>query len=311
MPKSVLHELRMVADTNNNLIEDVATGAYFTFNGRSHVYCPSVAAGTKKLPDAGIGTQATFKAAGSVTLTNSAGVTVATLSSTQLVTCTVTSRTSAGVSTWTAYAGNTSGISVSDASDRTTATTAEAWLTELANSYRKIEIPLQGAILAAGTPMAAFADNAAPNPGITLANSKATGIRWNNNATQNAPVWFNVPMPYQYFDASTTFQPTVYVLASKVGATVGDATTFTVTAFGQKVGQLHDADSNLIDDGVTSGVTSAMTGNAATKTVQQVSVQGSNLVGGTLPKVISLSITPTSGTLGTDDVIIHRLWMEF
>lgn len=296
----------MVADTGNNLIQDVSSGGTFDFAGRSDVYCASVAAGTKKLPDMGPGTKGTFKAAGSVTLTNSAGTTVATPTSGQTVTVMVTSRTSAGVSTWAAFSGSATGVSVTDSNAYTAQTTVEGWLNDLAVGQRVIEVQLGAGILAAGTPMAAFADNAgAPAPGITLANSKAVGIRWNNQGTQNAPVWFNVPMPYQGFDTSGLL-PRVRILASKVGATSGDATTFTVTAFSQKVGSLHDADSDLI-----SGVSTAMTGNATSKTVQEVYADFNELGGGTLPKSISLSITPTSGTLGTDDVIVHRIWMTF
>lgn len=309
MSVQTLADLAAVAETGNNLFQDVASGGTFNFGGRSHVYCPSVAAGTKKLPDSGPGTVATLRAAGSVTIANSAGVTVATLSSSQTVTVTAVSRT-AGVTTWAAYSGNASGITVSDANGYTAQTTVEGWLNESASNHRFIEIPILNGILAAGTPLAAFANNASPNPGVTLANSKALGVRWNDNATQNAPVWFSVPMPYQGFDASSLI-PVLHVLASKTGATAGDATTFTVTAFTQTVGSLHDAGSNIADNGFTSGVTTAMTGNATAKTVQEVTVAFSDLVGGTLPKHISMSITPTSGTLGTDDVIIHRLWITY
>lgn len=106
MSVKVLADLYAVAETGNNLIADVATGATFDFGGRSHVYCPSVAAGTKKLPDAGPGTEAIFKAAGSVTLTNSLGVTIQALTTGLIVKATAVSRTSAGVTTWTSTSLN-------------------------------------------------------------------------------------------------------------------------------------------------------------------------------------------------------------
>jgi hypothetical protein len=305
MSIQTLADLAHCAETGNNKFEDVATGGTFDFGGRSQVFCFSVAAGTKKLPDSGPGTVATLKAAGSVTLTNSAGVTVATLTSSQTVTVTAVSRTSANVTTWAAYSGNSSGITVTDTNGYTTQTTAEGWLNELASNQRLVNVDLASAILAAGTPMAAWADNASPNPGITLANSKAVGLRWNNNATQNAPVWFNVPLPFQGFDTSA-MNVTVNIVASKTGATVGDATTFTCTAFPLAVGALHDNGTDVVV-----AATSAMTGNATAKMVQEVTTSLTDLSGGTIPKVISLSVTPTSGTLGTDDVIIHRIYLTF
>jgi hypothetical protein len=209
--------------------------------------------------------------------------------------------------TWAAHGPSAAGTSITDTNQYTDQTTVEGWLNELASNSRTINIPVLNAILGAGTPLAAWADNASPNPGVTLANSTAVGVRWNNNATQNAPVWYSVPMPYTGFSLGAGFSPTVHVLASKIGATVGDATTFTIAAHAQTVGATHDASGDVM----ATGVTGAMTGNAATKTVQEVSTVFGDLSGGTLPKAVSLSITPTSGTLGTDDVIIHRIWLTY
>ncbi len=296
---SVLHQIGHQWMGKNHTIQDPGTGNTFAQCGAAYGLA-SVGAGTYTLPDDGLPMY--VRATGSVTIQSAAAVTVATMTTGQIAFFVPATST-----TWVAHGPGAGNVSITDSNSRTTATTVEAWLDELADNQRTIEVPLMDAILAAGTPMAAWADNASPNPGITLANSKAVGLRWNNNATQNAPVWFAVPMPYEGFDTSGGFAPTINVLASKVGATVGDATTFTVTAFGQTVGATHDNDSDL----VATAATSAMTGNAASKTVQQVSTTLSDLSGGTLPKSISLSITPTSGTLTVDDVIIHRIWMTY
>ncbi len=157
-----------------------------------------------------------------------------------------------------------------------------------------IEIPLYG-ILAAGTPMAAFADNASSNPGITLADSKAMGLRWNNAASQTA-VFLRGLLPG---DIDTSKDATVEVIASKTGATVGDATTFTIAAYNAAVGALYDADTNF------GGATSAMTGDAAAKTVQKVTRTLTAADLGVAGEPFTLSIKPTDGTLGTDDVIVH------
>lgn len=284
-------------------IANPGTGNTMNLNGKDRGLA-TLSAGTYKLPaNIPAGITVYVLASGSVTIQNSAAVTVGTLTTNQMGIY-----QSRGSSAWVALGPGAANVSVTDSSSRTTQTTVEGWLNELAGNIRFIEVPLAAGMLAAGTPMAAFADNAgAPAPGITLVNSKAVGIRWNNQATQNVPVWFNVPMPYSGFDQAGGFLPTVRVLASKVGATVGDATTFSVTAFAQTVGALHDAGSDIFQGGATS----AMTGNATSKTVQEVSLDGTELSGGTLPKSISLSITPTTGTLGTDDVIVHRIWMTF
>lgn len=166
----------------------------------------------------------------------------------------------------------------------------------------KMAIPLSGAILAAGTPMAAWADNAgASAPGVTLANSEAYGIRWNNQASQTAVIigWV---LPG---DIDTSKDAVLEVIASKVGATVGDATTFTIGIFNNAVGALHDADGNY------GGATSAMTGNATSKTVQRVTRTLAAADLGAAGEPVSMSINPTDGTLGTDDVIVHAIVLRY
>lgn len=164
-----------------------------------------------------------------------------------------------------------------------------------------LRLDLMTAILAAGTPMAAFADNASSNPGVTLNDSKAVGIRWNNNATPTA-VWTRSMWPR---DMDPSYAATLVITAAKTGATSGDATTFTVTAFKNATGALDDADTNF------GGVSSAMVGTAAAKTVQQVtlSLAAANLgVGG---DAFSISIAPTAGTQGTDDVSVYSIELQY
>lgn len=291
-------------ETGTQLGAPVSSGGTLSIDGRDRrIFVLST--GTYKLPaNVPRGVQCSVLATGTVSLQNAAGVAVQTLTNGQFGTY-----TSLGSNNWAAIGPLpiASEITVADANEYTAQTTVEAWLNELESNQRIINIPILSGMLAAGTPLAAFADNAgAPAPGITLVNSEAVGIRWNNQATQNAPVWFHVPFPTVGFDFFTTLRPRLYVVASKVGATVGDATTFTATCFMQQVGTVHDGSSNLIPS-----ATSAMTGNAATKTVQEVSVQLDEMTGGTIPSCLSLSITPTTGTLGTDDVIIHALRLQF
>lgn len=164
-----------------------------------------------------------------------------------------------------------------------------------------VSIPFTAGILAAGTPMAAFADNASSNPGVTLNNSKAMGIRWNNNASQTA-VWTRFSLPY---DVDTSKAATLVLTAAKTGATVGDATTFTVAAYNQATGAAEDADTNF------GGATSAMTGDAAAKTVQQVTLTLAAADLGVPGDPVSLSFKPTDGTLGTDDVVLYGMTLQY
>lgn len=165
----------------------------------------------------------------------------------------------------------------------------------------QINVPLMSGILAAGTPMAAWADNASSNPGITLTNSEAYGIRWNNNATQTA-VWFGVAMPQDLDDAAPVV---LHALVSKSGATSGDSTTLTVTAFFQTAAALHDADADC------GGTSSAVNGAAAAKTVTELTLSIAAADVPPAPCHLSFSIKPTDGTLGTDDFMVHALWLEY
>ena len=160
--------------------------------------------------------------------------------------------------------------------------------------------------LAAGTPLAAFADGASATPGLALDNSEAAGVRWNNHANP-AAIWGSLALPQ---DRAPDTDVIVHIVASKTGATVGDATTFDVGAFFHPVGALRDADATA------GGASSAVTGNAATKTVQKVT---RTIAAADIPDpastdpcaVLSLSLKPTDGTLGTDDITIHAVYLEY
>jgi hypothetical protein len=94
-------------------------------------------------------------------------------------------------------------------------------------------------------------------------------------------------------------------LAAKTGATIGDATKFTISAYNNVVGALYDADADF------GGDTDAMTGDATAKTVQHVTLTLSLANLAAYPAVIELTIQPKDGTLGTDDVIMLAAWIEY
>lgn len=156
-------------------------------------------------------------------------------------------------------------------------------------------------ILLTGAPLAIFADGASAVPGSAIADSKANVIRWNNNATLNGVMAsFLVPL-----NMDITANATVTIRASKVGATVGDAVTFAVGAYNQVVGALHDADTNY------GGTSSAMTGDAATKTIQAVTLTLALANLAAYPASVTLTVKPTDGTLGTDDLVVHSVVITY
>ena len=156
-----------------------------------------------------------------------------------------------------------------------------------------LQIPMSVWQEADGTALADFADGASNTPGYS-AGDESFGIRWNNAAAPD-PISCSVTVPQ---DIDTSANVTMNILAAKVGATVGDATTWTVEAFNNVDGALYDADTDY------GGTSSAMTGDAATKTCQ---LETLTLAAANLPAAgsqIVLTIQPTDGTLGTDDVIL-------
>lgn len=164
-----------------------------------------------------------------------------------------------------------------------------------------LNVPLGSFWEVDGTALAAFASASEPTPGLALDNSEAAGIRWNNHANPD-PVTATIPLP---FDRQPGSDVTVVVLASKSGATVGDAVTFDVGAFVAAVGALHDAGDSL------GGTTGAMVGNAAAKTMQRVTlaIAGEDIPDA--PGTLTLTLQPTDGTLGTDDVTVHAVYLEY
>lgn len=169
-----------------------------------------------------------------------------------------------------------------------------------------LELPFAGLIIAAGTPLAAFANGVSTTPGLALDNAKAACVRWNNDA---APAAFLLEAQLPRHRQPQT-DLILHIIASKSGATVGDATTFAVSAWAQTIAALSDA---ATDAG---GTTNAMVGNAAAKTEQHLTLKliRANIpdtAAGGLPSALTLAIKPTAGTLGTDDVSINSMWLEY
>jgi hypothetical protein len=203
----------------------------------------------------------------------------------------------------TSAAHAASAISIADAGNHTATAQVEAALQEIyaslltAKGITPIPMPT---ITDAGVALAAFSDGASPTPGFCVT-AKGLGIRWNNHATPGA-VGTKVIVPP---DADVTANMVLHILAAKTGATVGDATKFTVVAYNNDVGAAYDADSDF------GGDTGAMTGDATAKTVQEVTLTLALANLTAYPAAMELTLKPKDGTLGTDDVIMLAAWIEY
>jgi hypothetical protein len=194
-------------------------------------------------------------------------------------------------------------VSISDSGSFTSTATVEAALQEIyqhiATAKGIIEVPMPN-ILNDGTALAQFSDGDSATPGY-CATAEGMGIRWNNHATPT-PVATKVLVPP---DMDAGSDAVLHILAAKTGATVGDATKFTVQAFNNDVGELYDADADF------GGDTDAMTGDATAKTVQEVTLTLANANLTAYPAAIELTMQPKDGTLGTDDVILLKAWVAY
>lgn len=283
-------------DTGSQTIADPGSGGTFNLRGIDRGVA-TIASGTRVLPNGiPLGVSLFVKASGSVTITDAAATTIATLTSGQMGRF-----ESLGSNAWF------SPSAILDAGAYTDTASVETALQRLMRDTQSVHVNLHSALDADGDPLAKFADGASAVPGFNLANSEAFGIRWNNNATHNT-VLLSCSIP-RSFDGDDSVL-TMNVVASKTGATLADAATFLVTAYSNVVGLLHDAGANL------GGTTSAMTGNATAKTVQRVTLTmtnanapfGSNTAS---PTKITFTIKPTDGVLSADDVIIHDIYFTW
>jgi hypothetical protein len=200
-------------------------------------------------------------------------------------------------------AHSASAIAVVDEGTFTEADDVEEALAEIYQHLKSakgiIPVPMPN-ITNAGAALAAFSDGDSAVPGYCVT-AKGLGIRWNNHATPGA-VGTKVIVPP---DADVTANMVLHILAAKTGATVGDAVKFTVGAYNNDVGAAYDADDNF------GGDTTAMTGNATAKSVQEVTLTLALADLTAYPAAIELTIKPKDGTLSADDVILLAAWIEY
>lgn len=159
-----------------------------------------------------------------------------------------------------------------------------------------MSVPLNAFTATDATPLAKFASASSPTFGLNLADSEALNIRWNNDPSPGT-IRATASLPDDLDGSDLVLE----FLVSKSGATVGDATTLTITAFIISAGDLHDAGSDV------GGVTAAVAGAAVAKTTTLLT---RTIAGASIPataRLLNFTITPTAGTLGTDDLMLHEV----
>lgn len=182
------------------------------------------------------------------------------------------------------------------------ASTLDEIYAAMLTAQKTIPIDLTSSIdIATGAVLAVFAGGASTTPGTQLTDSKTAAVRWNNDAAPGA-IAVNVPKPQ---DLDDTKDVVFHALVSKTGATLADATKLTVGAFEVQPGALHDADANF------GGDSDAVVGDAAAKTVTELTLVLAAANVSAAPGAFNLQIKPKAGTLGTDDLLLHAAWLEY
>lgn len=161
-----------------------------------------------------------------------------------------------------------------------------------------LDIPIGSAVEKDGTALAIWGDGSATEPGWNTG-AEAGGVRWDPNGNPD-PIKFSVPIPP---DLDATKDVILHISGAKEGATSGDAINWTVEAFNNVVGALYDADSDFggeCGDFVNT-----------TKLVQEhtLTLAAANIAAS--PAVLTLTIQPKDGELGTDDAMIFGMWLEY
>jgi hypothetical protein len=198
-------------------------------------------------------------------------------------------------------------IAIADAGAYTSAAEVEAALQELyldANTANaSFSVPLTGWLDADGDPLVKFVTGDVGTVGYNLADSEALNLRWNNypsNPGVTAICQFALPA-----DLDAGADIVLQFLCSKSGATVGDATKITYAAYLIAEGDLHDADT------VVTGDTAALVGDAIAKTTDILSatIGAADVPAGAVS--MTLKIFPKSGTIETDDFMIHAVRVKY
>lgn len=195
-------------------------------------------------------------------------------------------------------------LAASEASQLDAAQVAiDALEVDAATTNASFSVPLHSFFDADGDPLVKYAADNVGTVGYNLADTEALNLRWNNypsNPGVTAITQFALPA-----DLDPAADLLIEFLCSKSGATVGDATKITYAVYIVSEGDLHDADT------VVTGDTAALVGNAIAKTtdVLTVTVAAADVPVGAMS--MTLKIFPKSGTIETDDFMIHAVRVRY
>jgi len=198
-------------------------------------------------------------------------------------------------------------VSIADTGAFTTAGDVEAAFAEIYQNARSAQasmsVPLTGFLDPDGDPLAKFVADNVGTVGYNLADTEALNLRWNNYPGNPGVVAITqIALPLDLDDAADA---QIEFLCSKSGATAGDATVLTVSAYIVSAGDLHDADT------IVTGDTTALVGNATAKTTAMISF---TLTAANIPAAahsMTLKIMPKSGLIETDDFMVHSIRLRY
>ena len=195
----------------------------------------------------------------------------------------------------TSAAHAASSISIADSGSLITGTTVETALAELAqhnkSAQKCVPIPLACLALEDGTPLAKFANGDSATPGFSQESNKEVVLRWNNHGTPTKVAVFGLSLPPDLDPAAAV---AVHWRAKMSGA--NDTPVLEHECY---LGA-GDTDCAGTDDEID---------GAATLTEYTSSIAHGD-VGGS-PEELTLIFGPKAGEIGTDDLLIYSVWLEY
>ena len=187
---------------------------------------------------------------------------------------------------------------VIDADTRLTALEADA-----ATANASFDVPLTAFVDPDGDPLAKYSAGNTGVPGFNLVNSEALCIEWNNYPDNpGVTIRAQTALPADLDDGAAVI---VECLTSKTGATAGDTGILTLAAFILSAGDLNNADADCGGD---------MAGMTANATAGTTADQSFTIVASAVPagaRTMSFSLTPKTGTLQTDDILLHSVRVRY
>lgn len=185
-------------------------------------------------------------------------------------------------------------IGIEDSGSLITATTVEAAIAEVAthltSAQKMISVPLMSLVEADTTALIAFGDGDSATPGFSVEGNGEFALRWNNHATPD-PVAFSIPLPP---DLNAGAAVVVHVLAKMSGTT--DNPDLVTTAYFNA----GDTDCAGADAEVNGGTTLT----DYTNTIALADVPAP-------PGCLTVTFQPEDGAIGTDDLLVFGVWVEY